>query len=81
MLGSERFIELNSKTLEKFGISSKTANLIQDQHSIFVNIKINNLLPDNIVLAPINRRGFKNLDPTKDFDIREATNMKELSVN
>jgi NADH-quinone oxidoreductase subunit G len=81
ILGSERFIELNSKTLEKFGISSKTANLIQDQHSIFVNIKINNLLPDNIVLAPINRRGFKNLDPTKDFDIREATNMKELSVN
>tara|TARA_B110000263_G_scaffold250088_1_gene270411 strand:- start:2180 stop:4513 length:2334 start_codon:yes stop_codon:yes gene_type:complete len=81
MLGSERFIELNSTTLDKYGIKSKVANLTQGSASIFVNIKVNNLLPDNLVLAPINRRGFEKLDPTKDFDIKETKNMKELSVN
>ena len=81
MLGSERFIELNSNTLEKYGVKSKFANLTQNQNSIFVNIKLNNHLPDDIVVVPINRRGFENLDPTKDFDIKEAKNMKELSVN
>ena len=81
MLGSERFIELNSNTLEKYGVKSKFANLTQNQNSIFVNIKLNNHLPDDMVVVPINRRGFENLDPTKDFDIKEAKNMKELSVN
>ena len=81
MLGSERFIELNSNTLEKYGVKSKFANLTQNQNSIFVNIKLNNHLPDDIVVVPINRRGFENLDPTKDFDLKEAKNMKELSVN
>ena len=81
MLGSERFIELNSNTLEKYGVKSKFANLTQNQNSIFVNIKLNNHLPDDIVVVPINRSGFENLDPTKDFDIKEAKNMKELSVN
>ena len=81
MLGSERFIELNSNTLEKYGVKSKFANLTQNQNSIFVNIKLNNHLPDDIVVVPINRRGFENLEPTKDFDIKEAKNMKELSVN
>jgi len=81
MLGSERFIELNSNTLEKYGVKSKFANLTQNQNSIFVNIKLNNHLPDDIVVVPINRRGFENFDPTKDFDIKEAKNMKELSVN
>ena len=81
MLGSERFIELNSNTLEKYGVKSKFENLTQNQNSIFVNIKLNNHLPDDIVVVPINRRGFENLDPTKDFDIKEAKNMKELSVN
>ena len=81
MLGSERFIELNSNTLEKYGVKSKFANLTQNQNSIYVNIKLNNHLPDDMVVVPINRRGFENLDPTKDFDIKEAKNMKELSVN
>ena len=81
MLGSERFIELNSNTLEKYGVKYKFANLTQNQNSIFVNIKLNNHLPDDMVVVPINRRGFENLDPTKDFDIKEAKNMKELSVN
>ena len=81
MLGSERFIELNSNTLDKYGISSNVATLTQGSASFFVNIKINNLLPDNLVLAPINRRGFEKLDPTQDFDIKDTKNMKELNVS
>jgi len=81
MLSSERFIELNSKTLEKYGIKSNVANLTQGPLSIFVNIRLNNLLPNDLVLAPINRRGFENLDPTKDFNLKETNNLKELSVN
>ena len=81
MLGSERFIELNSITLNKYGIQSNVATLTQGSASFFVNIKINNFLPDNLVIAPINRRGFEKLDPTKEFDIKETKNMKELSVN
>ena len=81
MLGSERFIELNSNTLNKYSISSNVATLTQGSSSFFVNIKINNLLPDNLVLAPINRRGFEKLDPTQDFDIKDTKNMKELNVS
>jgi len=53
MLGSERFIELSESTLDKYGIKSNVATLTQGSSSIFVNIKLNNLLPDNLVLAPI----------------------------
>ena len=81
MLGSERFIELSEFTLDKYGIKSNVATLTQGSASIFVNIKLNNLLPDNLVLAPINRRGFEKLDSTKDFDLKETKNMKDLSVN
>ena len=81
MLGSERFIELSESTLDKYGINSNVATLTQGSSSIFVNIKLNNLLPDNLVLAPINRRGFEKLDSTKDFDLKETKNMKDLSVN
>ena len=81
MLGSERFIELSEFTLDKYGIESNVATLTQGSSSIFVNIKLNNLLPDNLVLAPINRRGFEKLDSTKDFDLKETKNMKDLSVN
>ena len=48
---------------------------------MFVNIKLNHHLPDDIGVVPIHRIGFENLDPTKDFDIKEAKNMKEFSVN
>ena len=81
MLGSERFIELSEFTLDKYGIKSNVATLTQGSSSIFVNMKLNNLLPDNLVLAPINRRGFEKLDSTKDFDLKETKNMKDLSVN
>ena len=46
-----------------------------------IKIDINNLLPDDLVIAPINRRGFENIDPSKDFEITEARNREELSVN
>ena len=81
MLGSERFIELNSSTAEKYGISSKVGNFIQGSNSISIKIDINNLLPDGLVIAPIYRWGFENIDPSKDFEITEARNREELSVN
>ena len=37
-----------------------------------INIDINEYLPDDLVIAPINRRGFENIDPCLDFDITEA---------
>jgi len=60
MLGSERFIELSEFTLDKYGIESNVATLTQGSSSIFVNIKLNNLLPDNLVLAPITEEDLKN---------------------
>jgi len=33
------------------------------------------------VVAPINRRGFEDIDPSLDFDITEAKNREELNVN
>ena len=72
---------MNSSTAEKYGISSKVGNFIQGSNSISIKIDINNLLPDDLVIAPINRRGFENIDPSKDFEITEARNREELSVN
>ncbi len=46
-----------------------------------INIDINELLPDGLVIVPINRRGFENIDSSKDFEITEAKNREELSVN
>jgi len=81
MLGAERFIELNSATAKKYGIKEKVANFIQGSTSILINIDINELLPDGLVIVPINRRGFENIDSSKDFEITEAKNREELSVN
>ena len=81
MLGAERFIELNSETAKKFGIKSQVGNLVQGSNSILINIEINEFLPDGLVVAPINRRGFENVDPSKEFEITEAKNREELSVN
>ena len=81
MLGAERFIELNSETAKKFGIKSQVGNLVQGSNSILINIDINEFLPDGLVVAPINRRGFENVDPSKEFEITEAKNREELSVN
>ena len=81
MLGSERFIELNSSTAKKYGINSKDGNFIQGSNSISVKIDINDFLPDDLVIVPINRRGFEKIDPSKDFEITEAKNREELSVN
>ena len=81
MLGAHKFIELNSITAKKYGINSKVGNLIQGANSILINIDINEYLPDDLVIAPINRRGFENIDPCLDFDITEAKNREELNVN
>ncbi|MEC7926007.1 MAG: NADH-quinone oxidoreductase subunit NuoG [Actinomycetota bacterium] len=81
MLGAERFIELNSATAKKYGIEAKVANFIQGSNSILINIGINEFLPDDLVIAPINRRGFENIDSSQDFEITEAKNREELSVN
>jgi hypothetical protein len=81
MLGAHKFIELNSITAKKYGINSKAGNLIQGPNSILINIDINEYLPDDLVIAPINRRGFENIDPCLDFDITEAKNREELNVN
>ncbi len=81
MLGAGRFIEVNSSTAKKYGINEKVANFIQGSNSILINIDINEFLPDDLVIAPINRRGFENIDPSKDFEITEAKNREELSVN
>ena len=81
MLGAHKFIELNSITTKKYGINSKVGNLIQGPNSILINIDINEYLPDDLVIAPINRRGFENIDPCLDFDITEAKNREELNVN
>ena len=81
MLGAHKFIELNSTTAKKYGINSKVGNLIQGPNSILINIDINEYLPDDLVIAPINRRGFENIDPCLDFDITEAKNREELNVN
>ena len=81
MLGSHRFIELNSSPAKKYGINSKVGNFIQGSNSILINIDINEYLPDDLVVAPINRRGFETIDPCLDFDISEAKNREELNVN
>ena len=81
MLGSHRFIELNSSTAKKYGINSEVGNFIQGSNSILINIDINEYLPDDLVVAAINRRGFENIDPCLGFDISEAKNREELNVN
>ena len=81
MLGSHRFIELNSSTAKKYGINSEVGNFIQGSNSILINIDINEYLPDDLVVAAINRRGFENIDPCLGFDINEAKNREELNVN
>ena len=81
MLGSHRFIELNSSTAKKYGINSEVGNFIQGSNSILINIDINEYLPDDLVVAAINSRGFENIDPCLGFDISEAKNREELNVN
>jgi len=81
MLGAERFIEMNNDTFIKHNLSSYTANLVQGESTLQVKIKINNYLPNELIIAPLNRRGFRDIDTTKPYELIEVKNLEELSVN
>ena len=80
MLGSERFIEMNSATFYgSYMLISNVVTLSQDDNSIQVNVNINDSLPDNLLVIPINRRGFQNLDPEKKVELEVARSREQLS--
>ena len=82
MLGSERFIEMNSATFYgSYMLTSNVVTLSQDDNSIQVNVNINDSLPDNLLVIPINRRGFQNLDPEKKVELEVARSREQLSVS
>ena len=82
MLGSERFIEMNSATFYgSYMLISNVVTLSQDDNSIQVNVNINDSLPDNLLVIPINRRGFQNLDPEKKVELDVARSREQLSVS
>ncbi len=81
MLGSERFIEMNSATyFGSYMLNSNVVTLIQENNSIQVNVNINENLPDNLLVVPINRRGFQDLNPEKKVELEAAKNREQLSV-
>ena len=82
MLGSERFIEMNSATFYgSYMLISNVVTLSQDDNSIQVNVNINDSLPDNLLVIPINRRGFQNLDPEKKVELEVARSREQVSVS
>ena len=82
MLGSERFIEMSSATFYgSYMLISNVVTLSQDDNSIQVNVNINDSLPDNLLVIPINRRGFQNLDPEKKVELEVARSREQLSVS
>ena len=82
MLGSERFIEMNSATFYgSYMLICNVVTLSQDDNSIQVNVNINDSLPDNLLVIPINRRGFQNLDPEKKVELEVARSREQLSVS
>jgi len=81
MLGSERFIEMNSATyFGSYMLNSNVVTLIQENNSIQVNVNINENLPDNLLVIPINRRGFQDLNPEKKVELEVAKSREQLSV-
>ena len=81
MLGSERFIEMNSATyFGSYMLNSDVVTLIQENNSIQVNVNINENLPDNLLVIPINRRGFQDLNPEKKVELETAKSREQLSV-
>ena len=81
MLGSERFIEMNSATyFGSYMLNSDVVTLIQENNSIQVNVNINENLPDNLLVIPINRRGFQDLNPEKKVELEVAKSREQLSV-
>ena len=81
MLGSERFIEMNSATyFGSYMLNTDVVTLIQENNSIQVNVNINENLPDNLLVVPINRRGFQDLNPEKKVELEAAKSREQLSV-
>ena len=81
MLGSERFIEMNSATyFGSYMLNTDVVTLIQENNSIQVNVNINENLPDNLLVVPINRRGFQDLNPEKKVELETAKSREQLSV-
>ncbi len=81
MLGSERFIEMNSATyFGSYMLNTDVVTLIQENNSIQVNVNINENLPDNLLIVPINRRGLQDLNPEKKVELEAAKSRKQLSV-
>ena len=37
--------------------------------------------PNELIIAPLNRRGFRDIDTTKPYELIEVKNLEELSVN
>ena len=82
MLGSERFIEMNSATFYgSYMLISNVVTLSQDDNSIQVNVNINDFLTDNLLVIPINRRGLQNLDPEKKVELEVSRSREQLSVS
>ena len=62
-------------------LNNDVVTLTQDDVSIQVNVYINDSLPDNLIIIPINRRGFQNLDPQKKVELEVANSREQLSVS
>ena len=60
---------------------SNVVTLSQDDNSIQVNVNINDSLPDNLLVIPINRRGLQNLDPEKKVELEVSRSREQLSVS
>ena len=82
MLSSERFIEMNSATyFGSYMLYSDVVTLIQGEISVQVNVNINDNLPDNLLVVPINRRGFQNINPEKKVELEVAKSREQLNVS
>ena len=62
-------------------LNSDLVTLIQENNSIQVNVNINENLPDNLLVVPINRRGFQDLNPEKKVELEAAKSREQLSVS
>ena len=82
MLSSERFIEMNSATyFGSYMLYSDVVTLIQGEISVQVNVNINDNLPDNLLVVPINSRGFQNINPEKKVELEVAKSREQLNVS
>ena len=82
MLSTERFVEMSSATyFGSYMLYSDVVTLTQGEISIQVNVNINDNLPDNLLVVPINRRGFQNINPEKKVKLEVAKSREQLNVS